>query len=140
MATHTRATQPHVLKERWQEQRTGISFLKFFQAVFTCVVVESSQPLAAESTVYKCFKTVVAMLRENNLQGNLENAWKVNEKSKNFKTNGFRSLDKLYLFHLGANGIISGKIILTQKYLSPSLFGLKKEYASSSCWELLLKT
>ena len=88
-------------------------------------MVESSQPLAAESTVYKCFKTVVAMLRENNLQGNLENAWKVNEKSKNFKTNGFRSLDKLYLFHLGANGIISGKIILTQKYLSPSLFGLR---------------
>ena len=42
-------TQPHVLKERWQEERTGISSLNFFQAVFTHVVVESSQPLAAES-------------------------------------------------------------------------------------------
>ena len=38
-----------VLKERWREERTGISSLNFFQAVFTRVVVESSQPLASES-------------------------------------------------------------------------------------------
>ena len=38
-----------VLKEKWQEKRTGISSLDFFQAVFLCVVVESSQPTAAES-------------------------------------------------------------------------------------------
>ena len=42
-------TWPHVLKERWQEERTGSSSLNFFQAVFTCVVIESSQPSAAES-------------------------------------------------------------------------------------------
>ena len=38
-----------VLKERWWEERTGSRSLNFFQAVFTCVVVESSQPPAAES-------------------------------------------------------------------------------------------
>ena len=38
-----------VLKERWREERTGSSSMNFFQAVFTPVVVESSQPLAAES-------------------------------------------------------------------------------------------
>ena len=42
-------TQPRVLKERWCEERTSSSSLNFFQAVFTCVVVESSQPPAAES-------------------------------------------------------------------------------------------
>ena len=41
--------QPHILKERWREERTGSSSLNFFQAVFTGVVVKSSQPLAAES-------------------------------------------------------------------------------------------
>ena len=40
---------PRVLKERWWEERTGSSSLNFFQAVYTCVVVERSQPLAAES-------------------------------------------------------------------------------------------
>ena len=42
-------TRPRVLKERWWEERTGFSSLNFFQAVFTPVVVESSQPPAAES-------------------------------------------------------------------------------------------
>ena len=41
---------PCVLKERWQEERTGSNSLNFFfQAVFTHVVVESSQPPAAET-------------------------------------------------------------------------------------------
>ena len=42
-------TRPRVLKERWREERTGSRSLNFFQAVFTCVVVESSEPPAAES-------------------------------------------------------------------------------------------
>ena len=44
-------TRPRVLKERWREERTGFSSLKlnFFQPVFRCVVVENSQPPAAES-------------------------------------------------------------------------------------------
>ena len=42
-------TWPRVLKERWREERTGSRSLNFFQAVFTHVVVESSQPPAAES-------------------------------------------------------------------------------------------
>ena len=42
-------TWPRVLKERWHEERTGSRSLNFFQAVFTRVVVESSQPPAAES-------------------------------------------------------------------------------------------
>ena len=42
-------TRPCVLKERWREERTGSRSLNFFQAVFTRVVVESSQPPAAES-------------------------------------------------------------------------------------------
>ena len=42
-------TWPCVLKERWREERTGISSLNFFQGVFTSVVVESSQPPAAKS-------------------------------------------------------------------------------------------
>ena len=42
-------TWPLVLKERWREERTGNNSLNFFQAVFTRVVVESSQPSAAES-------------------------------------------------------------------------------------------
>ena len=48
---HTLAvhTAHGVLKERWQEERTGFSSVNFFQAVFTRVVVESSQPPAAES-------------------------------------------------------------------------------------------
>ena len=42
-------TRPRVLKERWREERTGSKSLNFFQVVFTRVVVESSQPPAAES-------------------------------------------------------------------------------------------
>ena len=42
-------TWPSVLKERWREERTGSSSLNSFQAVFTRVVIESSQPSAAES-------------------------------------------------------------------------------------------
>ena len=42
-------TWPCVLKERWRVERSGSSSLSFFQAVFTHVVVESSQPPAAES-------------------------------------------------------------------------------------------
>ena len=50
IALHTQScTCGHVLKERWQEERTGSSSLNFFQVVFTCVVVESSQPPATES-------------------------------------------------------------------------------------------
>ena len=49
-APHTGAyTPPRVLKERWREERTGSRSLNFFQAVFTRVMVESSQPPAAES-------------------------------------------------------------------------------------------
>ena len=49
-AQHTRAVHMATcLKERWHEERTGSRSLNFFQAVFTCVVVESSQPPAAES-------------------------------------------------------------------------------------------
>ena len=47
LRTHELYTRPRVLKERWQEERAGFS--SKFQAVFTCVVVESSQPPAAES-------------------------------------------------------------------------------------------
>ena len=47
LRTHVLYTRPHVLKERWREERTGVSSLNFFQAVFTRVVVESSQPLRA---------------------------------------------------------------------------------------------
>ena len=46
---HQLYTRPHVLKERWQEEGSGSSSLNFFQAVFTRVVIESSQPPAAES-------------------------------------------------------------------------------------------
>ena len=49
LRTHVLYTRPRVLKERWREERTGYSSLNFFQAVFTHVVVESSQPPAAES-------------------------------------------------------------------------------------------
>ena len=51
IALHTQElyTRPRVLKERWGEERTGRRSLNFFQAVFTRVVVESSQPPAAES-------------------------------------------------------------------------------------------
>ena len=42
-------TRPCVLKETWREERTGSRSLNFFQAVFTRVVFESSQPSAAES-------------------------------------------------------------------------------------------
>ena len=40
-------TRSRVLKERWREERTGSS--SNFQAVFTRVVIESSQPPDAES-------------------------------------------------------------------------------------------
>ena len=43
LRTHKLYTWPRVLRERWREERTGFSSLNFFQAVFTCVVVESSQ-------------------------------------------------------------------------------------------------
>ena len=49
LRTHVLYTRPRVLKERWREERTGFSSLNFLQAVFTRVVVESSQPPAAES-------------------------------------------------------------------------------------------
>ena len=48
-STHELYMQPRVLKERRQEERTGSSSLNFFQVVFTCVVVEISQPPAADS-------------------------------------------------------------------------------------------
>ena len=35
LRTHVLYTRPHVLKERWREERTGFSSLNFFQAVFT---------------------------------------------------------------------------------------------------------
>ena len=50
LRTHELYTWPHVLKERWWDERTGFSSLNFFHAVFTRVVVESSQPVAAEAT------------------------------------------------------------------------------------------
>ena len=55
IAPHTQElyTWPHVLKERWREERTGSRSLNFFQVVFTYVVVESSQPPAAESMSIK---------------------------------------------------------------------------------------
>ena len=49
LRTHELYTRPRALKERFQEERTGFSSLNFFQVVFTRVVVESSQPLAAKS-------------------------------------------------------------------------------------------
>ena len=49
-APHTRAVHMATCLERKiVEERTGFSSLNFFQAIFTCVVVESSQPPAAES-------------------------------------------------------------------------------------------
>ena len=52
-------TRPRVLKEKWREERTGSRSLNFFQASFTRVVVESSQPPAAESKVYRVMRQVV---------------------------------------------------------------------------------
>ena len=49
LRTHELYIRPRDLKERWQEERTGFSSLNFFQEVFTHVVVESSQPPAADS-------------------------------------------------------------------------------------------
>ena len=49
LCTQELYTWPHVLKERWREERADSSSLNFFQAVFTRVVIESSQPSAAES-------------------------------------------------------------------------------------------
>ena len=49
LRTHVLYTRSRVLKERWLEERTGFSSFNCFQAVFTRVVVESSQPPAAES-------------------------------------------------------------------------------------------
>ena len=51
IALHTQElyTRPQILKERWREERTGSRFLNFFQAFSSRVVVESSQPPAAES-------------------------------------------------------------------------------------------
>ena len=42
-------TKPCVLKKSWREERTSSNSLNFFQVVFTCVVVHSSQSSAAES-------------------------------------------------------------------------------------------
>ena len=47
---HKSCTHGHVSWKRGGEKRTGSSSLNFFQAVFTRLVVESSQPPAAEST------------------------------------------------------------------------------------------
>ena len=49
LCTQELYTRPCVLKGRWCEERTGNRSLNFFQAVFTRVVVESSQPPAADS-------------------------------------------------------------------------------------------
>ena len=49
-------TRPRVLKERWREEKTGSISLNFFQAVFTRVVVESSQPPGAESMTHRLQK------------------------------------------------------------------------------------
>ena len=49
LCTQELYTWPRVLKARWHEERNGSRSLNFFQAVFTRVVVESSQPPAAES-------------------------------------------------------------------------------------------
>ena len=51
IALHTQELymRPRNLKERWWEERTGSNSLNFFQVVFTQVVVERSQPPAAES-------------------------------------------------------------------------------------------
>ena len=49
LRTHMLYTRPRDLKERWWEERAGFSSLNLFQPVFTRVVVESSQPSAAES-------------------------------------------------------------------------------------------
>ena len=49
LCTQKLYTLPRVLKERLREERTGCRFLNFSQAVFTRVVVKSSQPPAAES-------------------------------------------------------------------------------------------
>ena len=48
LCTQELYTRPRV-KERWREERTGSRSLNIFQAVFTRVVVGSSQPPAAES-------------------------------------------------------------------------------------------
>ena len=48
-STHNTCTHGHVLKERWWKERTCSNSLNFFHAVFKRVVVESSQPSAAES-------------------------------------------------------------------------------------------
>ena len=54
-------TRPHVLKERWCEDRTGCRSLTSFHVFFTRVVVESSQPHVLRacllgSTTYFCVK------------------------------------------------------------------------------------
>ena len=49
LSTQELYTRPGVLKKRWREERTASRSLNFFQAIFTCVVVKSSQPPAAEN-------------------------------------------------------------------------------------------
>ena len=49
LCTQELYTWPCVLKARWWEESTSSNSLNFFQEVFTCVVVQSSQPSAAES-------------------------------------------------------------------------------------------
>ena len=64
-------TRPHVLKERWREERTDSRSLNFFQVVFKRVVVESSQPPAAESIspryIYQCISDCAASLADLDL-------------------------------------------------------------------------
>ena len=43
---HELYTRPQVLCERWRDKRTGSSFLNFFHAVFTHVIVASTHPPA----------------------------------------------------------------------------------------------
>ena len=55
-STHKSCTsRPPVLKERWQEDRTGSSSLNFFQVFFNHIVAESSQPPAAERLCWLCW-------------------------------------------------------------------------------------
>ena len=53
-------TRSRVLKERWREERAGSSFLNFFKAFSTRVVVESSQPPAAKSMSPRLQKEAIA--------------------------------------------------------------------------------
>ena len=62
LRTHELYTRPRVLKERWREERTGFSFLNFFQAVFARVVVE-------ETFLYNYFKIDALVKEERSVKG-----------------------------------------------------------------------